>query len=407
MTFSAAAQERARDFVSPRVNKTQFQQFLQKVGLEHDQRQIANIAFMDYEADLDALIRLLDERAVAVGRQTVDDSLAGKARIEAEALQKMRADVYRVYLEAGTEADFSLDMLLGSVEVLLLDRQIDAFDAARKWLHREILLKPRALGASFQDYAGDGVNVMELVEQAQADGGELAAIDPDALRSLLSQYEDALDDVLVATTSANLRGQLLRKIASIEGDDQTLRNEDAAALQRWQRLFDLNTQTVERIAAIADAHAGEEGSAAGVRFKQRFDRASFSWLYPRKLPDRQIEWMRAAETVSPDALAAAEHEYAAYVARRDSLARTAIDMMLKARYEFQTFLHAMMEAASVDERVRPGLFAELLKNSGELSTLTSSAASRIEATLDDESRSELRSAMRRPDRPVRPPPPPR
>ena len=401
---TASAQERARDFISPRINKTQFQQFCQKVGLQSDQRQIASIAFTDYETTLNQLATRLDERAIAVGRQTVDDSLSGKARVQADELQRLRAGVYRVYLEAGPAADEALDLLVGSVEVLLLEDQTLKFDAAHRWLNREILLHPRANAASYQEYAGDGVDVLQMVDDARAVGGELAALEADELNGILNTYESDLDQVLIDTSSANRQGSLLRKIAGIEKDLEALKKEEQAALERWKELYDLNSRTVQAVAAKARESLG---AAAGEAFKKRFDREAFTWLYPRRKPDRQIEWIRLQSTIAPDALANAEKIYAEYITKRDSLSRSAIDMMLKARNEFGAFLYAIMDQASVDERLKTGLYADLLKNTGEQSHLESTTSSQLESLLDDQTRSALRDAMRRPDRPTRPPASPR
>lgn len=394
------AQERARDFISPRVSKTQYQKFCQMVGLQSDQRQISNIAFTDYETELADLATRLDAQAVEVGRDRVDDSLSGKARMAADELQRLRAEVLKVYLDAGPEADAALEMLLGGIEAILTEDQTPKFEAARRWLNREVLLHPRASGASYQEYAGDGVDVLELVDEARAQSGELAALEPDALNAILNVYEDQLDQVLMETASANRDGALLRKIAGVEKDIDTLKREEAAALGRWKRLYDLNTRTVEQVAARAqqslDARAGET-------FKQRYERESFAWLYPRRKPDRQIEWIRQSTLVSPDALTAAEVVYAQYVAKRDGLSRSAIGMMLKARTEFQAFLYAMMDRNSVDDRLKGGLYEELLKNTGEQSHLESTTSSQLEAVLDDKSRQELRDAMKKPDRQARPP----
>jgi hypothetical protein len=191
----------------------------------------------------------------------------------------------------------------------------------------------------------------------------------------------------------------MRKIASIAKDSDALRREEQAALQRWQRLYELNQQTVNQIAATAQATLGDEAADA---FKERFDHESFAWLYPRRKPDRQIEWMRQQQ-LPAQAMEKAESVYAGYLTKRDALSRAAIDMMLKARLEFKTFLYAMMDPSTIDERVKGGLYEVLLKNTGEQSHLESATSSALEALLDDQRRQEMRDAMKRPDRPARPP----
>lgn len=402
---AAHAQERARDFIEPRVSKTQFQQFCQKVGIQPDQRQIATTSFSDYESTLTDLATRLDALALAAGRDKVDESLTGKARIEAEELKRLRAEVLRIYLQGGSEADMAVESLITGVEVILNDDQALKFDAARKWLHRETLLHPRANSATYQEYAGDGVDVLMLVEDARQEGGEFANLPPDTLNAILNAYEEQLDQVLLDTASANRDGAVLRKIATIEKDIDTLRREEAAAVQRWKRLYDLNTQTVIKVAAAAQAAMdGQASPSAAAAFKQRYDRESFKWLYPRKKPDRQIEWIRAQDAVAADAKAKAEVFYAEYVIKRNGLSRAAIEMMLKARNEYQTFLYAMMDPTTVDDRIKTSLWSELMKNTGEQSTLDSTVTSQLEGVLDDAGRQSLRDAMKKPDRQARPSP---
>src|SRR5688572_16962829 len=85
----AMAQERARDYVQPRITRAQFQKLCQDIGLESNQKQIAGVAFSDYEAAMDDLVKRLDAEALAAGRSTVDDSLSGKARVASDELQRL------------------------------------------------------------------------------------------------------------------------------------------------------------------------------------------------------------------------------------------------------------------------------------------------------------------------------
>jgi hypothetical protein len=395
----ALAQERARDYAQPCIVRSQFARLVQDIGLDYNQRQIATIVFDDYESSMEELTRRLDEQAIKAGRATVDDSLSGKARIAADELKRLRAAVQAVYLQAGPEVDSALDMLTGGLEALLTPEQLPKFNDAMRALRREIMLHPRASAASYQEYAGDGVDVLELFEAARAEGGELAGIDPEALEPILTAYEHSLDDVLLATYAADRQGRIARKIASINKDTDALRAEEQAALKRWQRLYQLNKSTVDQIADYASQAVGED---AGAAFAQRFDRESFAWLYPRCKPDRQIEWLRQQQNLPAETLAKAEAVYAQYIAKRDGLSRSAIDMMLRARLELQTILYAMLDRASIAQGEPQSLYDSLVKNTGEQSHLQTSTSSQIEALLDDATRQALRDAMKRPDRPARP-----
>ena len=396
----AIAQERARDYVQPRIIRSQFTQLVQDIGLDYNQRQIATILFEDYETSMEELTQRLDDQAIKAGRATVDDSLSGKARVQADELKRLRAAVQTVYLQAGPDVDSALDTLTGGMQALLTADQLPGFEAAMRTLRRDIMLHPRASAASYQEYAGDGVDVLELFAAARAGDGELAGIDADALAGILSSYELALDDVLVETYSADRQGRIARKIAGINKDADALRREEQAALKRWQRLYELNQSTVEQIAEYATQSVGQGAADA---FTQRFDRESFKWLYPRRKPDRQIEWLREQASVPAETLAKAETVYGEYLAKRDGLSRSAIDMMLRARLEFQTILYAMLDRTSIASGEAQSLYDSLVKNTGEQTHLESTTSSQLEALLDDKTRGELREAMKRPDRqPQRP-----
>lgn len=393
----ARAQDTAADAVEPRITAAQFAAFCQHLDLGRDQASIAKLMFADYEAALAALTTDLDARAMAAGRQSVQDALSGRARIPAEELRARRIAVLKVYEQGFAAADDAIEDLLSGLRTVLLPEQELRFDRAARELRRRILLHPRQLGSAYQEYAGDGVDVLLLFDDAVATGGELVGIDRAAVDPVLAAYEQEMDALLLETADADRLGRLNRKIAAIERDAAAVRGEEQAAIDRWRRLFELNRATVHQIAAIAADSLGERSRR---QWLHRFDEASFAWLYPRRKPDRQIEWIRR-QNVPPETLEHAEQAYESYVDRRRSLARGAIDLMLRARLEFQTMLYAMMDPSSLDDRPRRSLYEELLKNSGELATLESTTAGVLESALSDDLRKQLRDAMNRPDAPPR------
>ena len=393
---SAPGQESAEDYIEPRVTRTQFAAFIGQLNLGSEQRNIAQLAFTDYTDALTSLTRTLDQQAATAGRQSVNDALAGKARVAPDELKRMRIAVLKVYQQGWPTIDTALDTLLSSIEMVLTPEQGDAFSAASRQLRREILLHPRQNSSDYQEYAGDGVDVLELADAALAEGGELQPMGPASIQDIVTVYEQQLDAFLVSTAPEYRAGKLNRKIASIEKDAATLRTEEQAALDRWKQLYQLNDGAVHQIGALAAANLDE---VARQKWLDRYDRASFTWLYPRRKPDRQIEWIRlqSAPGLSNEKHQQAETTYASYLQRRRALARQAIDIMIRGRLEFQTMLYSMMDPSGMDDRVRRGLYEELLKNSGEQANLETTTSGALESLLNDAQREALREALKRPD----------
>lgn len=390
----AVAQDTTADYIDPRVDHRQFTALCQQLGLESTQRPLVELVFTDYNTALTDLTRKLDDQALKAGRKTVQDALAGKARIAPEDLKRMRIEVLNVYQQAFPAVDKALGDLLNGVEMLLTTEQTARFDPAVRELRRNILLHPRQAGSDYQEYAGDGVDVLLLAEIAQKQDGELHSLSADALQPILANYEQQLDAFLIQSAPAYRAGKLARKIAAIQKDAAVIHQEEQAALNRWKQLYQLNRQTVEEIAATAAAGPGE---LARQSWLDRFDQASFTWLYPRRKPDRQIEWVRQQKQVSAEQLQQAESIYDQYVAHRKELSRKAIEMMVRGRMEFQTMLYSMMDPTGMDDRVRRGLYEELVKNTGEQSILETTTSGALEGLLSESQRESLRDAMKKPD----------
>lgn len=394
------AQETSEDFVEPRITRTQFATFLAQLNLGSEQRNIAQLAFTDYTDALTELSRTLDQQAVTAGRQSVNDALAGKARVSPDDLKRMRIAVLKVYPQGWPTIDRALDTLLSSIESVLTAEQGANFSVAVRQLRREIFLHPRQAASDYQEYAGDGVDVLQLADAALADGGELQPMGSAPIQDILTLYEQQLDALLISTAAEYRAGKLNRKIASIEKDSAAIHHEEQAALDRWKQLYQLNGGVVHQIGELA---ASAIDDAARQHWLDRYDRASFTWLYPRRKPDRQIEWIRLQSVpgLSEEKHQQSEATYENYLQRRRALARQAIDIMIRGRLEFQTMLYSMMDPSGMDDRVRRGLYEELLKNSGEQANLETTTSASLESLLNDAQREALREALKKPDRAAR------
>jgi hypothetical protein len=368
MTAPALGQERALDHAEPRLDRTQYEWLCQQVGLGRDQRMIAELLFSDYTNAVSEAVNDADTRAEAAGRKSVQDSVTGRARITVEELQRARIDVIRAYETVGPAVDNALKDLLSSTHSLLNPDQEPKFTLAIRELNRRIYLEPRRAGSVYEEYAGDGVDVIALAEEALKDGGELAPIGRESLADVLATYEAQLDAMLPSLAADDRAGRLKMKIAAVAKDGPELARQRSEAVARWRRLYELNAWAVQSIGQLAQQNLGEAGQQ---QWLNRFDRACFTWLFPRSRPERQFDWVMASD-ISAESKQKSREIMDDYLARRRELSRQAISTMIRARMEFQTMVYAMMDTASLDDALRQSLYADLLKNSGEQANLEAS-----------------------------------
>lgn len=389
----ALGQESAKDYIEPRVSRPQFLLLYRQLGLDSNQRSIAELMYSDYSGALDDLMKQMDAQAEQAGARTVQDAMLGKVRLSAEELRAKRVAVLKAFEQHFAAIDKALDHLLGGLESILTPEQEIHFQPALRELNRSIYLHPRQNGAGFQEYAGDGVDVLMMVDDAMKEGGELHGLEREALASILGEYEHQLDALLVRTTPEHRDLKIRRKIAGIEKDSAAMRDLDQMALARWKELYQFNLTTVKRIGEVAGTTLGE---AARQKWLDRFDQASFTWLYPRKKPDRQIEWIRQ-QSLPAETRERAEDIYEEYLSKRRELSRQAIDIMLRARIEFQTMLYSMMDPATVDGTPGRPLYDQLLRNTGEQANLDNTTSTALEELLNAQQRESMRKATQGPE----------
>lgn len=381
------AAESAIDFIEPRVERESFALFLDQLNMDGDQRIIATMLHGDYAAAIEQLAARLDEQAEQAGRERVQEALAGTIYLEPQELRRLRAAVLKTYQGGWDEADQLFEDLIVDTHILLMDQAADDFEQALRRLRRAVYLHPRAAARQDEAYAGDGVDVVQLVEEASLPGGELESFDSATLDAVLSDYRRQLDALLLATATAGRQGRMNRVLARIERDRSAMRTEEQAALARWQRLYEINRQAAQQVGAVIGQSMGD---AARQRWLQRFDHACFPWLFQRAMPDKQEDWI--ARRISDDVIlqeAAQIHE--GYVSQRAALRREAIDLILRGRQTFRIMLHSRMDSTALDDASTRELYQDLLKNSGKRAKLDSDTTGSLEAMLTERQRRQMRS----------------
>ncbi|MDY7107869.1 MAG: hypothetical protein SYC29_04455 [Planctomycetota bacterium] len=382
-----AAAESALDHIDPRVDRAAFAMFLDRINMDDDQQAVARMLYDDYGAEIEALAAELDRQAEEAGRARVEEALAGNIYLEPQELRRLRADVLRTYQSGWDRADELFEDLIVQTHVLLMDQAAAEFEPALRRLKREVFLHPRAADGQDEAYAGEGVDVIRLVKEAMMPGGELESLDRSALDGILTEYARQVDALLTTTAAADRRGRMNYALARIERDRSAMRDEEQAALSRWQRLYQINRQTVQQIAA---AIGQSLGAAAQQRWLARFDRACFPWLFDRTMPDRQADWI-ARRVSDEEIVQKAQEIHAAYITERATLRRETIDLILRARLTFRIMVHSRMDSSALNDAAARELYQDLLKNSGRRAKLDSDTSDGLEALLTERQRRQMRS----------------
>jgi len=283
--LAAASLER----LEPIVDRRAYTALLDGLGIDGDEKMIAEMLYSDYAASLDDLAGRIDDAAEVAGRRRMQDALSGKIYVERDELRDLRVAVERTYQSAWVEADELLDDLRLNVRSLL-DDSGDTPDGELAFaaFNRSVLLHPRQVAAQDEAYAGDGVDVIALVDEAAAPGGELEALDRAEVDPILDHYAGALDQLIVTTAAEDRRCRGARALARIRRDREAARREEGLSLDRWKRLYLLNRQVAEEIGAVTAERLGAEAER---RWRERFDRACFPRLFEATRPDKEHAWI--------------------------------------------------------------------------------------------------------------------
>jgi len=382
------AQESAINHIRPLMQRDHFAAVVEGLTLDRDQRQLATLMFEDYLTGVETLARRVDDAANMAGRLQLNEVFAGRVRMGNVELREMQADVLRTYLECGPEADRLLQGFTMGLEGIVRDEQKSALPAALRDLRRATLLHPYQIGQDTFTYAGDGVDVIELVAAGRREGGELADLDAPVIDEALSSYAVQLDHVLQNHAAARRDHELRLRLADVSGDPEARSTHEQKVLDAWRALYILNRDTVQLVGSIV---LGAKGEWAQRLWQDRFDRACFSWMYAPRTPDRQLDWIRA-NVETPPIVQAAELAYNEYLGERDKLRKEAIGILVEARLERGVILHQLTSKRDI-EAAAGDLYTDLLRNSGSLANLDTSHAAEIEALLDADQRLTMRRAV--------------
>lgn len=388
---SALANKSAMEFFEPVATHRHFTDYVRQFDLDRQQRMIVELVFEDYT---DAIRRLADEAdraADEVGRQTVIAAFAGRQLVDPAELRRLREDVLEVYRGYWPQVDRQFANMIDGVHSLLLDEQRNTTTGPLRQLRRAMLLHPRDTSRRSYEYAGDGVDVLLLLQAARHESSELAEVPDDSLEDIREAYEASLDSLLTETTEAHRANRMDKRLARIRRDATALNEAERVGLELWSQLYELNARTVEQIALVAESNLGQDEAD---QWRARFRQACFPWMFTEGATDRRYGWLMRQQ-LSDQQIARANRVYQEFQDAQEKLRLDAIELMLKARTQMHCIVYAMMARSEIRNDAARRVHDQLLRNSGQLASVEAEATAGFESLLDDHQRAAMRRAMRR------------
>ncbi len=388
MASSAAAEAFTMADLHPLVSRTAYAQLVEQLGADRDERGITDMLYADYSTSLEQLAANFDEAERVAGRDQLEDGLAGRVVLDLETLRALRIAVREATAPAFADADHLARVLFEDTEVIL---GIDApvFAVAIADLQLDMYLAPRRSREQDPTYAGDGVDLRQLISLATADGAEFAGWNAEDLRPWLDGWGQALRERLItdAEDEESIRRQLA--IAMIQRDASSIGRLQREAIRYWKPGYDLSRRTAESIADQARTQLGEN---AAIRWMSRYHRACFPLLQSGTSPEDQLDWI-GRRIEDSTILTEARTIVREHRGKRLVLCETAINLMLRARAEFGIMLHARTRPTSIDDNTTMELYRDLLRNSGELATLDRATSDALERLLTKNQRLQMKADL--------------
>lgn len=250
----------------PQVSREQLEDYADILGLDADQREIAQMMLEEY----------ID------GVQTATDTLreAGqKARQEYEETRDASAfRALRELSEQTRERTATLEtQLMADLQTMLTPDQGEAWPRV-EMAHRRATTLPRGL------MSGERVDLFEIVK-----GLELEGEPANEARALLTDYEMALDRVLIARNEKFEQGVEMFR----QRDFESLQSHFEGAREASIRVRDTNRTFARRLEAVVP----EEKLPV---LESAVRRASFPSVYRQNRADRALEAAKGLEDLSAD-----------------------------------------------------------------------------------------------------------
>ena len=387
-TSAVVAQPAAMNYLQPRMERANFQDLCNALDLDPEQRSMFHMLFEDYLEDVTTTASQADAQADTVGRQKILAAMEGRAVLMADQLRDMRLAVLSSYEQncanRGTQL---LEELLQELEMVLMDMQVTKWPRAVRSLRRQVYLHARQADGNLESYAGDGVDICQLLEQSSDIGIDLEA--DRTLSQIYRDYEQEVDQIIVDAVGRHLLVQIEMEIASIAKDAERLAELEAMVISGWDQLYDLNQRRGQQIAE----HFVSLGQAdLASRWLEQLKEANFPWLFVQSEPVFVYEWIVREH---PEYSTAAQPVMDSYNERMNDLKNRMIVMIINARSDDGIVLQPNMSNRAIDAGRRGELQSAYLRLTGSRSVTDSQALASLMGLLDAEAHASLQRDIRR------------
>jgi len=250
----------------PQVNREQLEDYADILGMDADQREIAQLMLEEYIDDVQTETDKIRE-AMQNARQEFEETRDGSAFQAARELSR----------ESQERIETLESQFMGDLQMMLTSEQAEAWPKV-EMAHRRATTLPRGL------MSGERVDLFEIVDSLELDGEPASEA-----QSVLADYGLALDRVLIARNDMFEKGL------------QMFRDRDFEALQsHFEKARDASVKVRDTHRTFARRLEGVVPEAKLPVMEAAVRRASFPTVYRANRADRALEAVRGMEDLSDD-----------------------------------------------------------------------------------------------------------
>lgn len=368
--------------ITPFVTRDAYMDFCRHVGVEDDQLEIADFLYEDYLQGLLSLQAESEARAIQAGSDRIDAAYRGDLTLGPEELRDLRIAVQRTYTLNWPVVDQLYGTLVSDTTAIGIEAEPGLFERASANLKRRVTLESARRYSGEKSYAGEGLDVMLIVETARED--DLAGVPGDVLEGVLDKYAIQMNEYLGTNAVLDRQAVVEERIAVVSRDTESSIQLMQQRVDRWKIQHEINDWA---IAAVASAIASTRGEEEARAWQDRVREERLPWLYRSDQPERIANWvLRNGDEAQQ---AAAREILSQYLPERDRLRRNLEAFLLRARLE-----RGLIMGEGVIDSHPPAqdLRSEHLRHTGEMSMVESRAIEQINSHLTPGQRAAARRA---------------
>ena len=361
--------------IDPFVTRSAYESYCRQIAVGEDESEITRLLYEDYVQQLVELQAASEQRAVAAGAGRLAEAYEGRGFMSSQELRATRIAVQRSYTKNWPDTDRLFDELVEGTSAMVSAPEQDRLDRALGDLRRRIVLESIRRNGQDRTYAGDGLDVIELLRKEELDGLP-------SLQDVIDQYATRVNGHVASSAAAERSSQVEGRIARIGRDRDASMEIMRGRVDRWRVLQGLNEWAIDTIAYVLDSERGPESAVA---WRTRTRAEYFPWLHRKDQAERIHGWVvrNAEEPVRNEVNAIMD----SYLPRRDVLRQEFEALLIRARSEHGVVLgDSVLESDPESAELR----ASHLRLTGELSLLESRTVEQLESHLTPGQRAAAR-----------------